>query len=582
MWNDIISYMSEFGSSRPDEERKARPDEEGKSKNEAPEFVGSWLIESDEELRDLEDAGPFGRRIKALHNGINAGIGLGADDLRKEFLSLDEKAAEAGLPLKGVYGSFLPRIAGEIQRLDREAASDFGDLPRDPEKQREYVRRILDQVEQNDQPTWEYQNAEKTTHLEKILNRLSKELRLEVQARLRLQDCYVKVREAVTRGGDVVLPDGKKQPGMLFRQVSAELAGKGRLLQGQDFETLFKEMTGLKVAQAFLLLEEAALVGRDGAKIFEEGTTNQQEEKVREDIARELGGDLNARKAVQLAERLAWATFETSVWNNDLKGLDPLAQAIYLRGYRLGLSPASTDIGPPVTLRLIEGIGTSYFRQAMLANGDFLYDPPELRTLPDDYETSETVVIRESKRVGERSTLISSAWRKLLQRTRGSLRDGADEDSMLVDPSVLNFMGLGPDDYGAYLALRLPQIMTVRRALLETDWEPRELQSDKIDPLMAPFKYVDPGMVMDLRFYFVLGALSSTFRSRARLQDLGWTQTELRVVKDALTRIQEWDESGRPVRFINTHELDRILNKIKAYPKLRTAVFWGDGTKPRR
>ncbi len=76
-----------------------------------------------------------------------------------------------------------------------------------------------------------------------------------------------------------------------------------------------------------------------------------------------LGGDDNAKKSFQLAEKLTVASLETSVFNRtSTTGNDQLAEVIGLKGWRAGREKTGRARGPQIHEGAIEGFGTSWLR----------------------------------------------------------------------------------------------------------------------------------------------------------------------------------------------------------------------------
>jgi hypothetical protein len=88
-----------------------------------------------------------------------------------------------------------------------------------------------------------------------------------------------------------------------------------------------------------------------------------RKEAVREHLAAKLGGGSNAKKALELAERFAVGSLETSVWNRTaMFGNDELAEVVGRQGWIAGRLAPGKVVGPLVTQGLIKGYGTSWIR----------------------------------------------------------------------------------------------------------------------------------------------------------------------------------------------------------------------------
>jgi len=67
---------------------------------------------------------------------------------------------------------------------------------------------------------------------------------------------------------------------------------------------------------------------------------------------------------LQLAEKLAMATFENSVFNRQTQtGNDQLAEIVFLRKWRQGRMKAGRPSGPEVHFKAFDGFGTSWLRK---------------------------------------------------------------------------------------------------------------------------------------------------------------------------------------------------------------------------
>ncbi|MBI1863669.1 hypothetical protein HYS03_00435 [Candidatus Woesebacteria bacterium] len=362
------------------------------------------------------------------------------------------------------------RYAKNLGRIRTEIGLS-GELPLSIEKQREMARRLLDRIEANDINTYDVTNQSDNDRLKDLLtNRdLEPKVKAEILARLRLQDCYILVKAALKEGGN---DRDKKIPGGLFKRAQTELSSKGRVLEGSDFDTLRDEIPGINIKEAFGRIQDAAL----RKEIFQKSISEDQEERVYRRIVRDMGGGEAANKAVQLARRLAWATLEVSVWNSELAGVDPLAESINLQKYREGRG-IGRDRGPEVTVDKVVGFGSSFFRMARTVRGP----------LTD-----------RGARLGN--------------------------DSQKLDLGVMNFMNLGREEYGNYLSTTLPRILEAHDMFLQSDWEPDMFKRDRVESWFGIFDTVDPDRSLKLRYYFIEGALVSTFRSAAIAADLGWSR----------------------------------------------------------
>jgi hypothetical protein len=458
-----------------------------------------------------------------------------------------------------LYGKEVGPILDEARKL---AGSE---LSENLDEQRRRVRAVLNRIEEDNVQT--YRALIHTDDL-RLLNeftenpKLDPELRSEIKARLDLHDCFISVKGALLQGGkDKRNPNAKT--GDLFVYISSELGEQNRLLSGQDFKTLLHKMrtTGIDVLEAFNQLQKAAMED----KIFKKGLSETAQKQAYEDIenylaireARKRDGVVsdedreNARKAVQLAERLAWATLEVSVWNDELQGIDPVAGAFYLKELREGRA-LDKDRGPEITLGLIPGLGTSFFRGARVEFSS-----------PEEAEKAKSEKRKPPRLARARKT----TFVKKIVKENGKDREVVDEEVSGVDLSDADFDRLGTNAYGIFLGRTIPRILIAKELFLKSEWKPEELDMDHIEGTYAEvFDTLDPDRGFDLRATFILGVFYqvSRFTMEAAL-DWGWSSTEVMEAKDFLTKpIGVKKENGdiEYIQFLTENDWDRIQKVV--------------------
>lgn len=103
-------------------------------------------------------------------------------------------------------------------------------------------------------------------------------------------------------------------------------------------------------------------LGGDIPSNFYTDSDGVRKEAVYRRLIKELGGNKSAEKSLQLAEKIANATLETSVFNNSSAGNDGLSEIIYLEDWRKGRTEKGRNRGPEIHENLIPGFGQSFLR----------------------------------------------------------------------------------------------------------------------------------------------------------------------------------------------------------------------------
>lgn len=284
------------------------------------------------------------------------------------------------------------------QELTEASASN--EIPTNPESQLRYVRSMLDTLEASNRDTGDYAIANRVHYLESIIHVLSPEVAKEVRARIALVDCYALMRRA--NGWIEQPPSG----GMTIGQAAQVAYERNHDLSREVMEFFFTAIktaddreivaNGLPIDKAWDWLQVAnyeydevidkvaAHFGTDPSRLKKDLTisfdddpslgkveTNfyvdgddERKNLVREFIVEKLGGGYEAKKALQLAERIMYATAETSVINRGSQtGNDQLAEAIGLHAYRRSRAHTGRNRGPEIHIDEIPGFGISWIRQ---------------------------------------------------------------------------------------------------------------------------------------------------------------------------------------------------------------------------
>ncbi len=281
------------------------------------------------------------------------------------------------------------------RQMPSEVSTDI-EIPTSPESQLRYVRTILDTLEATNRDTGDYAIATRVHYLESIADRLSPEVAREVKARIALVDCYALMRKAngwieqppsggMTMGGAAQIAYERNHDlsrevmEFFFARDSRSMVANGLpidrawdLLQEANFK--YEEMID-KVAAHFgrdpnrmkrdftVSFDDDPSLGRVETNFYVDGN-DERKNLVREYIVERLGGGYQARKALQLAERLIYATAEASVINRGSQtGNDQLAEAIGLHAYRRSRAHTGRNRGPELHIDEIPGFGISWIRQ---------------------------------------------------------------------------------------------------------------------------------------------------------------------------------------------------------------------------
>lgn len=439
------------------------------------------------------------------------------------------------------------------------------------EGQLKAVRELLDEIESNNFSLDHLKNADKVSQLEAKIDFLDPEVGSEVRARLHLQACLALATNLPTRTEDMALA---------LRTGVTDLGSKGYLLEGEDFHRFFKE--GLRgtegkekidVNKAFMVLQNAAyhkIQLNDGSEVRYidggKGMTNSQYDELREKLIAKVGGDREqAAKALQLAHRIARATFETSVWNSGDIPPDPVADAIYFRYSRHDSYKRGQDFGPSSTVDLIDGFGTSFFRQ--LTTG---FGADKKRFLNENRWQTEVVKNINDRKTNDR--IAKNAELKFWRITdeSGKLLTDEEIERYQVDLSDKNLLAINSGAYGAYLSSYLPGMMNVKDLMLKTDWKPDDISPDAVQGWFSPFDKVDPADFIQLKVYLVMGMFDEGLKNADRL---GWGQNEIFQAVRVLMKEQGRTDDGKPIVFINPKQMDFIINRLNVRFRAMGADF---------
>jgi len=359
----------------------------------------------------------------------------------------------------------------------------------------------------------------------------------EVKARLHLHECFVGVKNSISGKSEDMTAN--------LRKFATEAQAENYLLGGRDFNTLLVEgLGGMRVRDAFYILQKIAHASPHGLKLSEEQIWLLEARAVQELI--EAGaGKPEAEKSLELAKRIAEATFESSVWNKDTAPLDPMAEAIYFQTHR---RKEAVDKGPVITINEILGFGTSFFRQLQNSSKENIFRK-------EDWQKA-----RKSRGLGAIARIMR------LQRI-----EPTDQD---IDEFTLRFEGVNfmeaamPGEYGGYLSSYIPGVLRVKDLLLKEDFElGKDLTRGAINSMLGPFKKADPDGRLNLHAYFALGFVDESLRQGVTL---GWDASDVATALNRLSEPHVDLETGKQVSFITEAEKKWIVDETK--PLLRGAA----------
>ncbi|MDO8551445.1 MAG: hypothetical protein Q7S03_02085 [bacterium] len=571
--------------------------------------AGAWLIEK-EDLDRIENA-QF-RRLLGVIESTPPDL-TSVDILQKRAFQIGDLIAAGEITTEQAK-TYLTKIAAKVNGLGKKEKSkdkewSLDDLSTDENEQRARIREFLEKLESTNRPITRA-NSELVSELEANFHKMSPEVEAEARARIRLHECYTRIAAI---SGDA------EQAGKDLANFATEAAAAGHVLEGEDFKTLLKNgLPGLKIADAFTKLQDWAMNGqivRDerGREVLNErgevkrvryrqkGSAMAEQQRIERDLIGGLGlGREEAVKSYQLAQRLAVTTFEASVWNTEMVGKDFLAENIYFRGYRKGRDAAQRDRGPKITIDLIPGFGSSFFRTAKIFNGDRLVarralTPDERREILENKEGSEELTARKRLRegtggfkglanqlsnMGLRLNPIKEDDREIegkYLKARESLhQQGAGVTGELTTSlsfKDLPFEGLTEGAYSVYVGITLPRLIGARELLLKTDFKSGEVGEDDVRKWIARFNDADPDGSLELRRWFVTGLLDAGLTQGVRL---GWGQDAVKSVRKAFSEHLGGEKVigvEKKDSFLPKEVMDRILVDLDVYRRAAQVDF---------
>jgi len=345
------------------------------------------LLKRNELLINLVASGGLNEEEEEVANKLINSIGRLIEKTREP-----EKPPEAAERLTEAA----ERMAGAAETQARVSMGVLAlELPLEKEHQRAVVREYLDRIEKSNRDCHDFSISTIVQRLEASLDDMDPEIAKETKARLAIHDCSELIKQA---NGWIERKVEEVGPGHTIGSAITEAKRRNHELSREMISLFLKEgIPGLRVAEAWNLLQEANFNyeekveeinrrrrARGEKELSNEGLVRTQEEiekgeypvrfytdtdaprknAVHEYMIEKLGEDEAAKKSIQLAEKLAIATLETSVFNRAGEfGNDQLGEIIHLREYRRGRRKTGRVRGPRIHEGAIPGFGTSWLRE---------------------------------------------------------------------------------------------------------------------------------------------------------------------------------------------------------------------------
>lgn len=403
----------------------------------------------------------------------------------------------------------------------------------------------------------------------------SESLRRKVMARLRLQHSATVIRSAKSsRDKSAALKIGFELPE----------AGRYALDANVDFKVLFVEERNIPVAQAFKLLDQAHQGGITvNGRLINLGEDENAVNKaaVESEIESQLGGGKEARKALQLAWRIADATLESNVWNHTLVPGDLISEATHFRETRQGKFTKDRDVGPPATVDSIPSLSTSYFRWAKLRTGQSGLPVVDSRGVqkvdkqgaPISKNVSDYLTFNYPNAniniVGlDDRTSADDRRRAIDLRNKGYISAGNPSNPSLriynrLDVENLPYQNISEDNaaYKQWITYTVPQQLKAQELLLQTDVGPDVFGFDKFEGYKSTFGQIDGGSAIDIRLQFVYGILNYVLNDANSALTLKWDENTFDA---ALKNLVRPDNPANPnSSFITQEQLNQILELLE-------------------
>lgn len=519
-----------------EEAYQARRELERMGKPEIGGGAGGWLIRDPKELVGIRRSDKFKRALTMIDSTPSNMITPQWLRNMSEYL-LRVAVQEKVDPIQ--MQRFQERMSGKIQQLAPPQERVF---PTDKNEQTTYVRSLLEKIEAQRYQLGHTSNADFFRKLEEVAPLMDDEVRLEYEARIRLHDTHALLAAVGGRSEDYI--NG-------LRAAANELRARNHYLEGKHFALFLKTgLPGLKIPEAFARLQEAAVHGiditRDNGKVekvkySQKGLSAPEQQRLESKIIGSLGGDKTAKQSLEFARKMAFISFETSVWNQDLLPGDPVAEAFYFRKFRESRFASGKDRGPNITVKLIEGFGTSFLRSPLPGDRHLFFEK--------ERKNAQDLANKKYKNSKEERKAIEEVEGKTLELNRAN---------SVLNTTTADFEQL-TGEYLGYLGGTLPGILAAKDLLLKTDWKPTDITLDTVEGWITPFDSADPKGLFRMRAIFVLGLLDEGLNRGERL---AWGQIETRSFLNLVTRTIG-EKEGKQIGFIAESEREWIGRVLK-------------------
>lgn len=359
----------------------------------------------------------------------------------------------------------------------------------------------------------------------------NKEIAREIFARLRLYHCS-QIMNAVNfsrNPSEVVRASlsGESRRFLLDESLDQEtfIDSEGR--KKTDTEVIFS-ISG--VSEAFLALQRAEVEGYEyQGNFIQLGTVANRDQK--EHIDRQLLREIEnkgfntetAKEALRLARMYYFATGEYFIRDYDFKRAPSLSRLVYFAEWRN--SRFSDDRGPMSTLYNIESLGLTSYLRSCKTNRNMSKDGvsvPQYLFLPDEENNIDLLAIlygfnpfsidreffNKGSYINQKGEKVFSyqpypkAREAFLRRNWGvELETG---EAVYVDLSKLSLSEIKEGEYASFLG-RIASAHELAEILLRSDFNPEDLNLDKIAQARFLVTKIDPTGFLNLGFWLTYG-----------------------------------------------------------------------------
>ncbi len=576
----ILSVIIKLLMEQKGERLSTPPEDTNNKKQESSKTEENWLA-NEEEIASIKD-----KNLKDSVSSLSKFDPkiLGSDFLlnRLNFLQnqielkqIKDKAADQflskiyltieGLQKEGQAGPISNKeLAEEMAKATRKSAlGEIGyGLPSKEkiEEQRLFVRKILNKIESSSRNCHDLTISTLVFSLESSLEEMDINVRDEVEARLALHDSSELMKQA---NGWISRPEG--MVGLNTGSAAEESTRRGHELDRKRMKFLFNDnekegLVGLNVPKAWDLMQKAVFNFKDilgklnlkqESELLDDDKSKGKvpsnfftisnsitKEKVKDYLIKQLGGNDAAKKSFELAEKLAIATLENSVFNTSVTGNDELAEIINLKTWRKGRSKTGRDRGPQIHEDVIDGFSTSWLRTVIAQKWDLKkikeWDPKKMTK--ENYE-----LITQGKGILSSKCIFESA-------------DNIAEGSNLY-----------------YSAVLLNKYKALKGLILDRAPKPGNIDKNFLQRAVDYFNKADkPGKdgkhgPADLRLYWILGVVDVALAK----EDLEWDARSFNELKKATTMEELSPKAGSFLTQEDWNWIETKTNFARRSRKLR-------------